>query len=45
MRLTPEERLRWLDEAHTFVKNALSVEKIRRWKMFAKGVPLRREEA
>jgi len=36
-RLTPEERLMWLEEAHEFVKNAVSEEKIKRWKIFIKG--------
>jgi len=31
-RLTPEERLKWLEEAHEFVKNAVPAEKIKRWK-------------
>jgi hypothetical protein len=44
MRLTPEERLRWLDDAHAFVKNALPVETIRRWKIFVRGGSQREKE-
>jgi len=31
-RLTPEERLKWLEEAHEFIKNAVPAEKIKKWK-------------
>jgi len=32
--LTPEERLNWLEDAHDFVKNTVSIEKIKTWKLY-----------
>ena len=35
-RLSPEERFLWLEEAHEFVKNAISKEKIKKWRLYIK---------
>lgn len=37
MRLTPEERLLWLEEAHEFVKHSVSKDKLTQWKQYLKG--------
>lgn len=36
-RLTPEERFLWLEEAHEFVSNTLSFDKVKKWKQYIKG--------
>lgn len=35
-RLTPEERFLWLEEAHEFVTNALTEEKLKKWRLYIK---------
>ncbi len=36
-KLTPEERLQWLEEAHEFVSEAVPYETVKRWRDFIKG--------
>jgi hypothetical protein len=33
-KLTPAERLRWLEEAHEFVSKVISYEQLKQWKLY-----------
>jgi len=44
MSLTPEERFRWLKEAHEFVSKAVPYEKIKRWKNYMKKESIKGDE-
>jgi hypothetical protein len=33
-KLTPEERFKWLEEAHEFISQAVPYEKLKRWKEY-----------